>query len=365
MQPANVPLEAVDRRAAGLDRPPVIVLRGGDDRARTPTGVREQEARAVAALLHDAVIGRSAGRSATGRPARCARPAGATSRSCFPRAPASRPTRRRSRRRDPVPPRGQPRLLPAPGGPRPDRPPAARSTTRATGSAWSARCARARSAAPTTISSIHRATGGAWDYRVDERERVRARDARRSSSCASLHRARGRLSLPELVQRVVEREPPGRVRADAARRRRRPPRTCSRSSTRRAPSPPPAAAACGPSPAGSPSTPRREANEVDAGIAEETDDVVRIMTMHGVEGPRVPDRRPRQPRLGAGRHRREPVPDEAERLLHFRVGSGGTGPQRSLRHARLRRTLGRREGSARAPSRSGCSTSPRPARVTT
>jgi ATP-dependent helicase/nuclease subunit A len=62
--------------------------------------------------------------------------------------------------------------------------------------------------------------------------------------------------------------------------------------------------------------------EVDAGIAEEADDVVRILTIHGAKGLEFP--------IvvlgglsGRGRETKEPLPEERERQLHLRVGSGG------------------------------------------
>ena len=54
MQPANVPLEAVDVELP-LERSPVIVMRGGNDQLDA-TGVRAAEARATASLLRRAVM---------------------------------------------------------------------------------------------------------------------------------------------------------------------------------------------------------------------------------------------------------------------------------------------------------------------
>ena len=90
-----------------------------------------------------------------------------------------------------------------------------------------------------------------------------------------LHRLRrGRLSLAELVQRVARAEPAGRVRADAARRRPGGGEPAAIVDQARA-----FAAAGG---GGLRAFTRwlaesteSEASEVDAGIAEETDDVVR------------------------------------------------------------------------------------------
>ncbi|MBO0744128.1 MAG: UvrD-helicase domain-containing protein [Candidatus Dormibacteraeota bacterium] len=65
----------------------------------------------------------------------------------------------------------------------------------------------------------------------------------------------------------------------------------------------------------------QEQAEIDAGIAEETDDVVRLMTIHGAKGlefPVVALANLGNPPL----NERGPIPREAERFLHFRVGSG-------------------------------------------
>jgi ATP-dependent exoDNAse (exonuclease V) beta subunit len=67
-----------------------------------------------------------------------------------------------------------------------------------------------------------------------------------------------------------------------------------------------------------------EATEIDATVAEETDDVVRIMTMHGAKGLEYPI--VALANLGTQwSPKSSPVPREAERFLDFRVGAGTTG----------------------------------------
>ncbi len=67
-----------------------------------------------------------------------------------------------------------------------------------------------------------------------------------------------------------------------------------------------------------------EAIEIEATVAEETDDVVRIMTTHGAKGLEYPI--VALANLGAQRHiPREPVPREQESFLHFRVGADTLG----------------------------------------
>ena len=64
--------------------------------------------------------------------------------------------------------------------------------------------------------------------------------------------------------------------------------------------------------------------EIEATVAEETDDVVRIMTVHGAKGLEYPI--VALANLGARNvHRAEPVPREQERFLHFRVGAQTAG----------------------------------------
>ncbi|MCL2769984.1 MAG: UvrD-helicase domain-containing protein, partial [Solirubrobacterales bacterium] len=68
----------------------------------------------------------------------------------------------------------------------------------------------------------------------------------------------------------------------------------------------------------------REAIEIEATIAEEVDDVVRIMTMHGAKGLESPI----VALANLGSHLaapRDPVPRERESSLHFRVGSASAG----------------------------------------
>ena len=65
----------------------------------------------------------------------------------------------------------------------------------------------------------------------------------------------------------------------------------------------------------------QEAIEIEATVAEETDDVVRIMTMHGAKGLEFPI--VALANLGGtGGTQRAPVPREHESFLHFRVGAG-------------------------------------------
>ena len=64
--------------------------------------------------------------------------------------------------------------------------------------------------------------------------------------------------------------------------------------------------------------------EIDATVAEETDDVVRIMTVHGAKGLEYPiialaNLAARNPNPA------QPVPREHERFLHFRVGAKSSG----------------------------------------
>ena len=67
-----------------------------------------------------------------------------------------------------------------------------------------------------------------------------------------------------------------------------------------------------------------EAIEIEATVAEETDDVVRIMTMHGAKGLEYPI--VTLANLGGQRHiTMEPVPREHESFLHFRVGAATPG----------------------------------------
>ena len=168
---------------------------------------------------------------------------------------------------------------------------------------------------------IHRASGGIFDYRVEvesDSEKVGAALA----LLHSWHRARRGLSIGEWVQRILTESrlvefaltlPDGAQAAanllaiaDRAREFA-------------------AAGGGGPRPfiRWLVEHSEREANEVDTGITEEADDVVRLMTMHGSKGLEYPivvlanlaNRR---------RNQREPVPDEENGLLHFQVGVNKT-----------------------------------------
>jgi ATP-dependent helicase/nuclease subunit A len=67
-----------------------------------------------------------------------------------------------------------------------------------------------------------------------------------------------------------------------------------------------------------------EAIEIEATVAEETDDVVRIMTTHGAKGLEYPI--VALANLGSQRNiPREPVPREQDSFLHFRVGADTPG----------------------------------------
>jgi ATP-dependent helicase/nuclease subunit A len=68
----------------------------------------------------------------------------------------------------------------------------------------------------------------------------------------------------------------------------------------------------------------QDAVEIEATVAEETDDIVRIMTVHGAKGLEYPI--VALANLGASnRNQAQPVPREHERFLHFRVGAGSSG----------------------------------------
>ena len=64
--------------------------------------------------------------------------------------------------------------------------------------------------------------------------------------------------------------------------------------------------------------------EIDATVAEETDDVVRIMTIHGAKGLEYPIVALAN-LAGRNPNHAQPVPRERERFLHFRVGAGSSG----------------------------------------
>ena len=102
--------------------------------------------------------------------------------------------------------------------------------------------------------------------------------------------------------------------------------------------------------------------EIEATVAEETDDVVRIMTTHGAKGLEFPivalANLGTKPKIDS-----EPVP-----------ARGGVVPALPGRHRRrlrplpdprLRRRSGRTRRSSTSPRSSACSTSPRPGRATT
>ena len=80
-----------------------------------------------------------------------------------------------------------------------------------------------------------------------------------------------------------------------------------------------------------------EAIEIEATVAEETDDVVRIMTTHGAKGLEFPivalANLGSKPQINS-----EPVPREEESFLHFRVGT--EDGLRPLPDPRLQRRLG-------------------------
>jgi ATP-dependent helicase/nuclease subunit A len=169
---------------------------------------------------------------------------------------------------------------------------------------------------------IHKAGGAPWDYRVDELSQSAA-VAEGFAALREWHRLRARRSLPQLVRAVVEESklvefaltlPDGAQAAanllaivDQGR----------------------AFSAAG----GGGLRPfarwlidhtEEELPGLDAGIAEETDDVVRLMTMHGSKGLEFPI--VVLANLGSrGQNVSEPVPEEAASKLHFRVGVGTKG----------------------------------------
>ena len=86
----------------------------------------------------------------------------------------------------------------------------------------------------------------------------------------------------------------------------------------------------------------QEAIEIEATVAEETDDVVRIMTMHGAKGLEYPI--VALANLGTQRSiSTEPVPREHESFLHFHVGAATPGRSGHFATPGLRRGLGVRE----------------------
>ena len=64
--------------------------------------------------------------------------------------------------------------------------------------------------------------------------------------------------------------------------------------------------------------------EIEATVAEETDDVVRIMTVHGAKGLEYPIVALAN-LAGRNPNHAQPVPREHERFLHFRVGARSSG----------------------------------------
>jgi ATP-dependent helicase/nuclease subunit A len=89
-----------------------------------------------------------------------------------------------------------------------------------------------------------------------------------------------------------------------------------------------------------------EAIEIEATFAEETDDVVRIMTTHGAKGLEYPI--VALANLGSQRSiPREPVPRGAGLVPALPGRRRHAGPPRPLRHSRLRPRLGGREGAHR------------------
>lgn len=319
IQPPNVPLVPASGDL-GIGRPPVIVLRGGSSELNA-NGVREHEARGVAALLHQAVIEdhwpvrdrvTKEVRAATWRDIAIPLPA-RTGLGSYEEALAlagiphrhegSRDYFARQEVRDLV------AILRAIDDPT-DR--------------FSLVGALRSSAFGCSDEDlvVHKATGGAFDYRPDAKSDSEA-VMEAFAMLRELHRSRGRTSLPELVQHTVEQSrlvefaltlPDGPQAAanllaivDQAR----------------------AFTAAGGGGLRSfarwlAESTENEATEVDAGIAEETDDVVRLLTMHGSKGLEFPI--VVLANLSSrGRGSREPVPDEAGHQLHFRVGSGGMG----------------------------------------
>jgi ATP-dependent helicase/nuclease subunit A len=168
---------------------------------------------------------------------------------------------------------------------------------------------------------IHTGTGGTWSYRAPQDESQSERVVEAFEVLRGLHYARAKLSLPLLVQRVVaesnlvEVALTGRDGPQAAAN------LLAIVDQARAFS-----AAGGGSPRAFTrwlaENTERETDEVDAGIAEETDDVVRIMTIHGAKGLEFPI--VVMANLGGrGRGNHGPVPREDEHRVHFSVGARG------------------------------------------
>jgi ATP-dependent helicase/nuclease subunit A len=171
----------------------------------------------------------------------------------------------------------------------------------------------------------HRAGAGSLSYRSPTKGPVEAvNDA--LHELGDLHRMRRRLSLAETVRRVIDRtrlvefaltRPDGdqgaanllaiadqaRLFAAAGGGGLRPFVRYLRSSMQEA------------------------AVEIEATVAEETDDVVRIMTVHGAKGLEYPIVALANVG-GQNRNTARPVPSEHESFLHFRVGAGPDSPGR-------------------------------------
>ena len=164
---------------------------------------------------------------------------------------------------------------------------------------------------------IHKGSGGSWDYR-SETESDSERVTEAMGRLRKLHWRRTKLSLPELVQEVLDRsrmvefaltQPDGPQAAanllgivDQARSFTAAggggPRAFTRWLAQNA---------------------ERQAEEVDTDIAEEGDDVIRLLTMHGSKGlefPIVVLANLATRRSKPGRARAE----EEHSRLHFRVG---------------------------------------------
>jgi ATP-dependent helicase/nuclease subunit A len=318
LQPGNVPLgESLFKQA--FERPPIVVVRGRDPEANAPA-VRAEEASATAAILEDAVEGPKPWQVRDEVTDEHRPPCWRDIAILLPRrtgleayeealAEIGIPYRHEGSRdyfqRDEV--RDLIFLLRAIDDPR-DR---------------ISLIGALRSGAFGCSDEdlvIHAGTGGRWSdlsKATSESERV----MQAFETLRGLHRARERLSLPLLVQRVVAES-----------------RLVEVALTGR--DGPQAAAnllaivdqARGFSAAGG-GSPRaftrwlaenteRETNEVDAGIAEETDNVVRIMTIHGAKGLEFPI--VVMANLGGtGSNDKGPVPRESERRLHFSVGAKG------------------------------------------
>ena len=206
----------------------------------------------------------------------------------------------------------------------------------------------------------HRAEAGSLSYRSKTEGPIAAVNEA-LAELANLHRMRTRFSLAETVRRVVERtrlvefaltRPDGDQGAanllaivDQARLF-----AAAGGGGLQAVHPPPARL-----------DRARTQIEIEATVAEETDDVVRIMTIHGAKGLEYPivalaNLAARNP------NHAQPVPREHEHFLHFRVGAGSARTPRPLQDPRLRRRLGAGEAArrGRAPAAALRRRHPRP-----